>query len=625
MGSVLGLHEPYVLIHFRLMPHSTKKVTDHLNDFLAGKQRVLAFTGPWGKGKTYRWREWVKALGESSEQWVPTYCCQASLFGVREVGEIYAQLALSQTPLRAPSTPGRLKRVWAWVMSWGGWREAPKIIRDAELSPFGVNASALLTAMEKRLVRKALVCLDDLERKHPDLPIESVLGLVNELVEEKGCKVILIYNDDELDEETQGALSLYREKLIDRQLTYTPSRNELRRVVWPEDAPEPVRDVLEQAGVENIRVMRLVEAMLDYFAPAFRERRELWIRFQAQATRIAVLHYCYSQTVSLDDLAADQIMKLHLDRMEFEKTGQETKEDKGIRSKLECLRQVGYDYAQDFDALVIQFLRHGQVDFDAQHADLNQLQVEAMSDGKQANYHAFWDAYRSHFQVDEVAWVSDLIRFTEDNAEHLSLRNIDSVATFVATHELSTHDFEPLLTAAIERRARQLLAEHPEQYLPREDNVIGYETTGLHKRLAAEIRRLRNSQAWTPLRALIATSTPANGWNSADLEPLHRLSVAEWIAWLRNETHAELIGLLREFFGRFTREHPETVRRLATALREGIAPTSKFNRLRVEQLLANVELPELAHGPDDLACQQGGQERLSGRGGEGGGVLGEGK
>ncbi len=65
--------------------------------------------------------------------------------------------------------------------------------------------------------KNIIVCLDDLERKSDKLDIKDILGLINQLKEEK-CKVILISNKDELSnnkEKDKEIFDTYKEKCID--------------------------------------------------------------------------------------------------------------------------------------------------------------------------------------------------------------------------------------------------------------------------------------------------------------------------------------------------------------------------------------------------------------------------
>ena len=52
--------------------------------------------------------------------------------------------------------------------------------------------------------RNQIVCIDDLERSGADLNIKDVFGLVSYLKEQRGCKVVLLLNDEELSDTNKG-------------------------------------------------------------------------------------------------------------------------------------------------------------------------------------------------------------------------------------------------------------------------------------------------------------------------------------------------------------------------------------------------------------------------------------
>ncbi len=58
-------------------------------------------------------------------------------------------------------------------------------------------------------VKQTIVCIDDIERHGDNLSIKDVLGLVSYLKEQKQCKIILILNDEQLDDEAKAVQALF--------------------------------------------------------------------------------------------------------------------------------------------------------------------------------------------------------------------------------------------------------------------------------------------------------------------------------------------------------------------------------------------------------------------------------
>ncbi|HEX8269077.1 MAG TPA: P-loop NTPase fold protein [Flavobacterium sp.] len=72
--------------------------------------------------------------------------------------------------------------------------------------------------------KKILLCIDDIDRKSPNLNIKEFFGFINNLVENHDAKVLLIANESELRKEAdleEGSYSVLREKVIGVSVTYS--------------------------------------------------------------------------------------------------------------------------------------------------------------------------------------------------------------------------------------------------------------------------------------------------------------------------------------------------------------------------------------------------------------------
>ena len=76
------------------------------------------------------------------------------------------------------------------------------------------------------LARNKIVCLDDLERAGAGLNIKDVLGLASQLKDEKGCKVIILLNDEKLEESQKIDFENQLEKVADIIFNFDPSPEE---------------------------------------------------------------------------------------------------------------------------------------------------------------------------------------------------------------------------------------------------------------------------------------------------------------------------------------------------------------------------------------------------------------
>ena len=68
--------------------------------------------------------------------------------------------------------------------------------------------------------------IDDIERA-PDLEMDQLLGLASSLTENVNTKVLLVLNADKLSEESTNVFARYREKVVDAELLFNPTAQEI--------------------------------------------------------------------------------------------------------------------------------------------------------------------------------------------------------------------------------------------------------------------------------------------------------------------------------------------------------------------------------------------------------------
>ncbi|EFS9073556.1 hypothetical protein H2Z49_004687, partial [Shigella sonnei] len=97
------------------------------------------------------------------------------------------------------------------------------------------------------------------------LEVKEIMGVIDELARRKGCKVVLILNEDNLHDETAKKQFLeYREKVIDVEIKYdpTPEKN-LRKVFYETDSDFLLLKVLaNDLGIKNIRILNKIKTSL---------------------------------------------------------------------------------------------------------------------------------------------------------------------------------------------------------------------------------------------------------------------------------------------------------------------------------------------------------------------------
>lgn len=230
-----------------------------LKDFLSNAEtNVLALTGAWGTGKTYAWREAL--LAHKDDIKFKQYC-YVSLFGINSMAELRMSLftkSVAVVTLGKKLDLDTVNEHWNSIAKdWlkGQYERFGSMMKSL---PHGSSVSLGLEALVPSAVRDTLVCFDDFERQ-TTIKAEDVLGLITELSEERGCKVALIFNAEQLG--AKDAYRAYREKAIDFEVLYAPTVQEAFDLVF--DATFQNRDLVLRhvvdLGITNVRILRRIQ------------------------------------------------------------------------------------------------------------------------------------------------------------------------------------------------------------------------------------------------------------------------------------------------------------------------------------------------------------------------------
>lgn len=177
---------------------------------------ALLITGNWGVGKTYYYKNTLEkviveteTIEDASKKYRSIYI---SLFGLQTIEEIQRQIFLSLYPiLKNKYTKlsfSLFKPLARGIMTLKNWGNPDDYF--SEIKPDKgdwINLNQLV------------ICLDDLERKSENLPLEELIGFINSLVENNDAKIILIANEDKIDEDKYNDL---KEKVIGVTVEFLP-------------------------------------------------------------------------------------------------------------------------------------------------------------------------------------------------------------------------------------------------------------------------------------------------------------------------------------------------------------------------------------------------------------------
>lgn len=169
-------------------------ILDYLNNDKA-KYAVMV-SGPWGSGKTYLYEHGISEAIETNENGknerkVNTYI---SLYGMATVEELTREIVLNyiiKSKLNSNDAAGKifpkLEKITG-ILS--------KMI-TVSVNNVSVNFNDIKGVLQENVkFQNMVICFDDLERCN--IPINIVFGVINNLVEHCGCKVIILADEENI-------------------------------------------------------------------------------------------------------------------------------------------------------------------------------------------------------------------------------------------------------------------------------------------------------------------------------------------------------------------------------------------------------------------------------------------
>ena len=221
---------------------------------------ALMVSGEWGCGKTYH-IEKVIIPTLLQEGWNPV---KVSLFGIESVNEI--PLRIADNYKRAESDKGERtekEKNKSRLCGWGKEKVGKVVAKGAQ---FASSISWLESFVDvKTLVgnnsgllykliptENTVIILDDIERVINTIDVHTLLGVINDLVEQRGYKVIVIANNSYMQQKGEAKL-VFKEKVIEKTLVYEPDVVSIFKGLCEKDYSSPfTKFMTAQKAVEVI-------------------------------------------------------------------------------------------------------------------------------------------------------------------------------------------------------------------------------------------------------------------------------------------------------------------------------------------------------------------------------------
>jgi hypothetical protein len=317
--------------------------------------RVIALSGEWGTGKTYLWND----IRKHSADPLTRQAIKVSLFGVRSIADL------------------KMRFIEEYLQISGGAAKAVKAAKDyfpavqaiAKIftSRFAALDEALLV-LAPTVFSNRLLVLDDIERRHRDLNIEEVLGFIDDCAWTRGCKVMLILNSDQLKE--RDVWETFREKVIDYEIRLDTSPQEAFDIaagIHPSHHALRVKRACITCGITNIRVLsKIISAVNRILEGHDSLTDETAGRMIPSIVLLSAIYYRgMKDAPSLDfvlGLGSSDVNAIREAAARQKRKEQPTEDDRMRAKWMTLLARLNILGVDDFEPLVVDFLRSGLLD-----------------------------------------------------------------------------------------------------------------------------------------------------------------------------------------------------------------------------------------------------------------------
>lgn len=325
----------------------TKSEVQRLNErlleiFQLDEGFVVALNGEWGIGKTFFWNKFIE--DNFSDRVKNKEVVYVSLFGKETIKDIQSDIILQISKF------GKL------------YKQMDSAVGSSKF--YGIDISSVLSLATKTDFKDIIICFDDFERKSDKLGSKDILGLISQFKEQKNCKIVMIYNQNEVNEEDKTVVSDYKDKVIDYELHYRPTVAESYKTVSSrlESYVSYPLAYLEQKGVNNIRVIkRIINALNDFksFESIVSEHPAIEAELVHSIIQLSVVNAKY-HNFNLKEL------KSYVDKKRFPKNNEEVNINQEYEDMLFLLNvdNSGYFIPSDIFENINYYIENSMIDKD---------------------------------------------------------------------------------------------------------------------------------------------------------------------------------------------------------------------------------------------------------------------
>ena len=419
------------------------------------------------------------------------------------------------------------------------------------------------------------------------IPIDALLGYINELRDERQLKVVLIYNDEAAT--IDDAFRTYQEKVVDRELPFSPDISAILRLVFEPTSrinrdPQLLAELARRCDVLRLRNIRLIVKVRNYYqeleqvlppdadqqfrnAAVFSILLFVWVKFSKSDLKVLTLEFLsgYSELSAMFDVESSRAQEQHSD---------------SDRAR-ELLTRYGYTFTDDLDAVLIDFVRTDTLNTERL---LEEYEKYAHNTSKGALEQRFSEVWRTYFhgtlRNTEEEFCAALASAAKEYIEFIPVNQLDAALSMLtrlgrgSIAELLLNDFLRLRGESLKHFDRSALMQ-----------PIKYEKLDEALREAEHAASIDQRSIGEVIESALANDFPG----TVDRKRLAEFSREEFVEYFSNNDQERLTPKIRQLgnqAAKLTNPDEDDIK-IQTTVREAaaeIASQHRLNRLRMEAM-----------------------------------------
>lgn len=384
-------------------------------------QYAILLNGSWGSGKTFFWKNNLAPLAEKNK----FKTIYISLNGISKIEVLNHLLFIKLIPLLSKQENSIIKNATTFVTNL--LNTASKKFLDTSLSDIFKDMS-----VDTFPFSNYVICFDDLERCQ--IPIKEVLGFINNYIEHKNLKTIILADERNIDN-TQKAYDNIKEKVIGRVLNFELNiedtlpqlfkkyeKDNANFHVFLTKQRHILTDMFTEYKQENLRIISFYLDILEHIFPCFKDIDEKYVQelilFSALVTfefkKGNLISSEYNDFKDLDNI--DEFMFIY----ELSKMNQSSKGKDSIETELSYSQKFYKMYLEGknknfyFYPSVFSYILSGYINLSELEKDVKNRYPEVISQEVQDFRKLLTAEFRSLTDDEFENLAKSVLQFTEE-------------------------------------------------------------------------------------------------------------------------------------------------------------------------------------------------------------------